>query len=76
MAITLRIFVGTGVRLGEATGLRSSDVGDRQLRVLGNGGDERTVPYGRTLDAGLRRYLSRELTDSETSAWRQRSRRS
>lgn len=44
LAITLRIFLDTGVRLGEATGLRISDVGDGQLRVLGKGGDERAVP--------------------------------
>jgi integrase/recombinase XerD len=60
MAITLRIFLDTGIRLGEATALRMSDVGDGQLRILGKGGDERTVPFGRTLDAALRRYLTRE----------------
>ncbi len=53
LAITLRIFLDTGVRLNEATGLRIGDVGDGQLRVLGKGGDERAVPYGRTLDAGF-----------------------
>jgi site-specific recombinase XerD len=66
LAITLKIFIDTGVRLGEATGLRISDVGDGQLRVLGKGGDERAVPYGRTLDAALRRYLTRERPDTLT----------
>ena len=64
LAITLRIFLDTGVRLGEATGLCLSDVGDGQLRVLGKGGDECAVPYGRTLDAALRRYLNRERPDN------------
>ena len=66
LAITLRIFLDTGVRLNEATGLRMADVGDGQLRVLGKGDDERTVPYGRTLDAALRRYLTRERPDHLT----------
>ena len=66
LAITLRIFLDTGARLGEATGLCLSDVGDGQLRVLGKGGDERAVPYGRTLDAALRRYLARERPDTLT----------
>ncbi len=66
LAITLRIFLDTGVRLNEATGLRNSDVGDGQLRILGKGDDERSVPYGRTLDAALRRYLTRERPNSLT----------
>jgi site-specific recombinase XerD len=66
LSITLRIFLDTGVRLCEATGLCLSDVGDGQLRVLGKGGDERAVPYGRTLDAALRRYLTRERPNSLT----------
>ena len=60
LAIVLRILLDTGVRLGEVTGLRISDLGDGQLRVLGKGGHERAVPYGRSLDAALRRYLARE----------------
>jgi site-specific recombinase XerC len=51
LALTLRIFLDTGVRLNEATGLRNSDVGDGQLRILGKGDVERSVPYGRSLDA-------------------------
>jgi site-specific recombinase XerD len=66
LAITLRIFLDTGIRLNEATGLRNSDVGDGQLRILGKGDDERSVPYGRTLDAALRRYLTRERPDHLT----------
>jgi integrase/recombinase XerC len=66
LAITLRIFLDTGVRLNEATGLRNSDVGDGQLRILGKGDDERAVPYGRTLDAALRRYLIRERPNNLT----------
>jgi site-specific recombinase XerD len=66
LAIALRIFLDTGVRLGEATGLRLSDVGDGQLRIHGKGGHERAVFYGRALDAALRRYLTRERPDTLT----------
>lgn len=66
LAITLRIFLDTGVRPNEVTGLRNSDVGDGQLRILGKGDDERSVPYGRTLDAALRRYLTRERPNNPT----------
>jgi integrase/recombinase XerC len=51
LAITLRIFLDTGVRLNEAIGLRNSDVGDGQLRILGKGDVEQSVRYGRSLDA-------------------------
>jgi integrase/recombinase XerD len=64
LAITLRIFLDTGVRLGEATALRLGDVGAGQLRIVGKGGDERAVPYGRALDAALRRYLARERVNA------------
>lgn len=66
LAMAVRILLDSGLRLGEATGLRISDVGDGQLRVLGKGGDERAVPYGRTLDAALRHYLTRERPDHLT----------
>jgi integrase/recombinase XerC len=44
LAITLRIFLDAGVRLNEATGLRNSDVGDGQLRILGKGDDSGPSP--------------------------------
>jgi hypothetical protein len=34
--------------------------------VLGKGGDEQAVSCGRTLDAALRRYLTRERPDTLT----------
>lgn len=57
--IVLECLLDTGLRLSEAVGLRVGDVGEGHLRVLGKGGRERVVPCGVSLEAALRRYLSR-----------------
>lgn len=55
----IELIYATGVRVSEVTGL---DVGDidherRVARVLGKGGKERMVPFGRTAAAAVRGYL-------------------
>jgi site-specific recombinase XerD len=55
----IRLFIDTGIRASELTGLTVDDVdlGQQIAVVMGKGGRGRTVPYGiKTTDA-LRRYL-------------------
>lgn len=61
LAIVLRLLLDTGLRISEALALRIEDVRDGIVYVRhGKGDRERVVPYGRSLDAALRRYLNRE----------------
>lgn len=61
LAIVLRLLLDTGLRISEALALRVEDVRDGSIHVRhGKGDRERVVPYGRTFDAALRRYLNRE----------------
>ncbi|HET7303952.1 MAG TPA: tyrosine recombinase XerC [Segeticoccus sp.] len=57
----LELLYATGVRVGELVGLDVDDVDRRQqlLRVLGKGGKERTVPYGRPAAEALEGWLHR-----------------
>ena len=56
----MAIMVDTGIRAAELCGLRVEDVLDGQLRIrVAKGGRERLVPFGRTVAAELRRYVTR-----------------
>ena len=72
LAITLRIFLDTGVRLNEVTGLRISDVGDGQLRVLGKGDANGNDPE-RTMYANRRPGMN-SITSESVSMRRPRNR--
>ncbi|SEE04550.1 integrase/recombinase XerC [Arthrobacter alpinus] len=52
---------GTGIRVGELTGLDVQDVNRerRTVRVLGKGNKERVVPYGVPAEEALGRWLDR-----------------
>jgi integrase/recombinase XerD len=56
----LEVLYGTGVRIGEAVGLRLGDVDleGHTMRVLGKGSKERVVPVGRYARSALRAWLS------------------
>ncbi|MBN1887194.1 MAG: tyrosine-type recombinase/integrase [Thermoflexales bacterium] len=53
------LFLDTGIRLSELTGLKISDVdfAAGQLKVFGKGGKERIVPMGLTVRRAVIRYL-------------------
>ncbi|MCP4663145.1 MAG: tyrosine recombinase XerC [bacterium] len=55
----LEVLYATGLRVGELVGLdwRDVDLSARVLRVLGKGGKERMVPFGRQATAALRTWL-------------------
>ncbi|GAB4222094.1 MAG: tyrosine recombinase XerC [Acidobacteriota bacterium] len=55
----LELLYGSGLRVAELVGLDLDDVqfSDRTLRVLGKGGRERIVPFGRRAASALRAYL-------------------
>jgi len=55
----LELLYAAGLRVGELVGLdwASIDLPARVLRVLGKGGKERMVPFGRPAAAALRRWL-------------------
>ncbi len=55
----LEVLYATGLRVGELVGLdwRDVDLSARVLRVLGKGGKERMVPFGREATAALRTWL-------------------
>lgn len=55
----LEMIYATGVRVSEVTGLDIGDIAHerRVARVLGKGGKERMVPFGRSAAAALRGYL-------------------
>jgi integrase/recombinase XerC len=57
----LELLYGTGIRVGELTGLDIDDVepARRTVRVLGKGQKERTVPYGVPAEQALRDWLRR-----------------
>lgn len=56
----LEVLYATGLRCAELVGLDLSDVDQagRMIRVLGKGSKERIVPFGRTAQGALNRYLS------------------
>lgn len=57
----LALLLDTGLRIGEAVALEVDDVRLGFVRVRhAKGGRERLVPYGREMDATLRRYLTRD----------------
>jgi len=57
----LELLYASGVRVSELVGLDLDDLnlGDRLIRVAGKGKKERLVPFGRTAEIGLRRYLEK-----------------
>ena len=63
-AALLRVMIETGVRLSEATGLKTTDVDldSGELLVLGKGRRRRTVPFGSRTTGALSRYV--EFRDS------------
>ena len=62
----LELLYGAGLRVAELVGLGLDDVdlGRRLVRVLGKGGKERVVPFGREAERALRAYLP------DRGAWR------
>ncbi len=62
----LELLYGAGLRVSELVGLDLDDVdlGQRLARVLGKGGKQRVVPFGRQAEAAIRIYLS------DRAAWR------
>jgi integrase/recombinase XerD len=56
----LILLADTGIRIGELTGLKVSDIdwGDRTLSVMGKGRKTRSVPFGRQAARALSSYLS------------------
>lgn len=66
----IRLFLDTGMRLGEMTGLKQSDL-DLKLKVavvLGKGSRFRTVPFEDRTASALDRYRRRRLRHSNTNA--------
>jgi integrase/recombinase XerC len=58
----LEILYGCGLRRGELVGLLDKNVAADRLKVLGKGGKERWVPFGRAVAAAVVRYRrEREL---------------
>ena len=57
----LELLYASGLRVGELVGLDWGDIDleARVLRVLGKGGRERMVPFGRPAEAALRRWSER-----------------
>ncbi len=55
----MELLYATGLRVSELVGLdwRDIDVGARVLRVIGKGGKERMVPFGRTAADALKTWL-------------------
>lgn len=55
----LELFYASGLRLSELVGLDLEDVhlGARMVRVLGKGGKERLLPFNRSTEEALRRWL-------------------
>ncbi|HUP43857.1 MAG TPA: tyrosine recombinase XerC [Thermoanaerobaculia bacterium] len=56
----LELLYATGLRVGELTSLDwpDLDLGARVLRVVGKGGKERMVPFGREAERALRAWLA------------------
>ncbi|HVZ39187.1 MAG TPA: tyrosine recombinase [Candidatus Kapabacteria bacterium] len=62
-AAMLELLYSTGIRRAELCGITYADLdlGHRTLKVLGKGGKERIVPFGKPAEAALREYLKRRL---------------
>ncbi|MBS1911004.1 MAG: tyrosine recombinase XerC [Bacteroidetes bacterium] len=60
-AAMLELLYSTGIRRAELCGITHADLdlGHRTLKVLGKGGKERIVPFGKPAEAALRDYLKR-----------------
>lgn len=56
----LALLYGCGLRASEAAGVRVEDVnfGEKFVRVLGKGGRERLIPFGRSTERALKAYLN------------------
>jgi integrase/recombinase XerD len=56
----LALLYGCGLRVSEAAGIRAEDVSfdEKFVRVLGKGGKERLVPFGRSTERALNTYLN------------------
>ena len=67
----LELLYATGLRVSELTGLTldRTDLGSRQLRVIGKGNKERIIPFGAPAAEALQRYLTvaRPQLESEFS---------
>jgi integrase/recombinase XerD len=56
----LALLYGCGLRVSEAAGIRVEDVNfaEKFVRVLGKGGRERLVPFGRSTERAVKTYLN------------------
>jgi site-specific recombinase XerD len=73
----LELAYASGLRVSELCGLERTRVhlADRTVTVLGKGGKQRTVPFGRAAERALREYLERARPVLTTRPPRSRARR-
>lgn len=62
------MFYETGMRLSELIGLDDSDVdfGNQQLKVTGKGNKQRIIPFGKELEAALKKYIGQRDNDVDS----------